>query len=103
MHIVLVQVVVRHELLEEFARALLVNAQQSMAHDAGCVRFDVGQEPDDPTRWVLYEVYESPDDHRRHRESPHFRAYDEVAARAVTEKRVTTYVGRQITGPSPEG
>jgi (4S)-4-hydroxy-5-phosphonooxypentane-2,3-dione isomerase len=97
MHIVLVQVTVKPELLEEFARALRINAEQSVAHDPGCVRFDVGQERDDPTRWLLYEVYESADDHRRHRESPHFLAYDGVAARAVTEKRVVTYAGRHIT------
>ena len=43
-------------MLEEFERALLHNARESVRHDPGCVRFDVSQELDDPTRWVLYEV-----------------------------------------------
>ncbi len=51
--------------------------------DPGCVRFDVSQQQDDPTRWVLYEVYDSPDAHAAHRRSPHFLAYDAVAARAA--------------------
>ena len=52
----------------------------------GCLRFDVSQDKDDPTRWVLYEVYDSPEAHAAHRRSPHFLAYDAVAAKAVVEK-----------------
>jgi len=94
MHIVLVLVTVKPELLEEFERALLHNARESVAHDPGCVRFDVSQQQDDPTRWVLYEVYDSPDAHRR---SPHFLAYDAVAARALVDKTVIRASGRHTT------
>ena len=97
MHIVLVQVTVRPEMLEEFEQALLHNARESVAHDAGCLRFDVSQHADDPTRWVLHEVYDTPAAHALHRQSRHFLAYDAVAARAVTEKRVARCVGRHVT------
>ena len=96
MHIVLVIVRVREEWLEEFARALLHNARQSVEHDAGCLRFDVSQDYDDPTRWVLHEVYDSPAAHAAHRESVHFLAYDAVAQRAVTEKIVIRGAGRHV-------
>jgi (4S)-4-hydroxy-5-phosphonooxypentane-2,3-dione isomerase len=96
MHIVIVQVTVRPDRLDEFREALLHNAAESLAHDAGCVRFDIGQDRDDPCRWVLYEVYEAPADHERHRRSPHFLAYDVVAGRAVIEKRVTVYRGQYM-------
>ena len=96
MHIVLVIVRVREEWLEEFARALLHNARQSVEHDAGCLRFDVSQDYDDPTRWVLHEVYDSPAAHATHRESVHFLAYDAVAQRAVTEKIVIRGAGRHV-------
>ncbi len=94
MHVVLVLVTVRPEMLEEFERALLHNARESVAKDPGCVRFDVSQQQEDPTRWVLYEVYEAPGDHAAHRQSPHFLAYDAVAARAVVDKTVIRASGK---------
>jgi (4S)-4-hydroxy-5-phosphonooxypentane-2,3-dione isomerase len=97
MHIVLVQVKVREEMLAEFEEALLHNARESVTRDAGCLRFDVSQHADDPTRWVLHEVYDTPAAHALHRQSAHFLAYDAVAARAVTEKSVARAVGRHIT------
>jgi (4S)-4-hydroxy-5-phosphonooxypentane-2,3-dione isomerase len=97
MHIVLVQVTVRAEAIEAFQEALLHNAAQSVAHEPGCLRFDVGQAREDPCRWVLYEVYETAADHERHRRAPHFLAYDAVAAEAVIDKQVTICTGRHVT------
>ena len=94
MHIVLVLVTVKPELLEEFEQSLLHNARESVARDPGCVRFDVSQQQDDPARWVLYEVYESPDAHAVHRRSPHFLAYDAVASRALVDKTVIRASGK---------
>ena len=96
-HIVLVQVTIRPELQEEFEAALLHNARESVRRDPGCLRFDVSQDKEHPSRWVLYEVYDSPDAHALHRQSPHFLAYDAVAARAVVEKTVSKCAGRQVT------
>jgi quinol monooxygenase YgiN len=98
MHVVLVLVTVRPEMLEEFERALLHNARESVARDPGCLRFDVCQQADDPARWVLYEVYEAAAAHAAHRQSPHFLAYDAVAARAVTDKVVIRGVGKHVSG-----
>ena len=96
-HIVLVQLTVRPELLDEFQAALLHNARQSLAHDEGCLRFDVSQHADDPQRWILHEVYTDPEAHAAHRLSPHFLAYNAVAERAVLEKSVVRGVGRHLT------
>jgi quinol monooxygenase YgiN len=95
-HIVLVQVTIRPDLMEEFEAALLHNARESVRHDPGCLRFDVSQDKEHPTRWVLYEVYENPEAHAAHRLSPHFLAYDAVAARAVLEKTVAKCAGRHV-------
>jgi (4S)-4-hydroxy-5-phosphonooxypentane-2,3-dione isomerase len=96
MHIVLVLVTINPEMLAEFEAALLHNARESVARDAGCVRFDVSQQHDDPAKWVLYEVYDGPEAHARHRQSPHFLAYDAVAARAVIDKVVIRAAGRYL-------
>jgi quinol monooxygenase YgiN len=95
-HIVLVQVTVRPEMLDEFERALLHNAQQSVKADRGCLRFDVSQHADDPARWVLHEVYTSPEAHAAHRQSSHFLEYDEVASRAIVDKVVVRGTGKHI-------
>jgi quinol monooxygenase YgiN len=84
-------------LLDEFERALLHNARESVRRDPGCVRFDVSQQLDDPTRWVLYEVYDSADAHAAHRGSPHFLAYDAVASRALVDKTVIRATGKHTT------
>jgi len=96
-HIVLVQVTIRPEMQQEFEAALLHNARESVKHDPGCLRFDVSQDKEHPTRWVLYEVYDSPEAHATHRQSPHFLAYDAVATRAVVDKTVAKCAGRHVT------
>jgi quinol monooxygenase YgiN len=96
-HIVLVQVTIRPEMHAEFESALLHNARESVLRDPGCLRFDVSQDKDHPEKWVLYEVYDSPDAHATHRQSPHFLAYDAVAAKAVVQKTVSKCAGRHVT------
>jgi len=96
-HVVLVQVTIRPELQEEFETALVHNARESVRRDTGCLRFDVCRDKDQPTRWVLYEVYDTPEAHAAHRQSAHFLAYDAVAARAVLEKIVSKCAGRHIS------
>ena len=96
MHIVLVLATVKPELLEEFEQSLLHNARESVAHDPGCLRFDVSQSQDDPTRWVLHEVYTDAGAHALHRQSAHFLAYDAVAARAVVDKTVVRALGKYM-------
>jgi quinol monooxygenase YgiN len=96
-HVVLVQVTIRPEMEEEFATALLHNARESVRRDPGCLRFDVSQDKEQPTRWVLYEVYDSPAAHALHRQAAHFLAYDAVASRAVVEKTVAKCAGRYVT------
>jgi quinol monooxygenase YgiN len=91
MLVVLVHVTVRQELLAEFERAILTNAESARTREPGCVRFDVCQQEDDPTRWVFYEVYRDGPAFEAHRASPHFAAYQEVADRAVASKTLTRY------------
>lgn len=97
MHIVLVRLTIRPEMHDEFERALLHNARESVLKDPGCLRFDVSQQYDDPSQWILYEIYETPDAHAAHRQSPHFLAFAEVMSRAVTERTAVTASSRHLT------
>jgi len=98
MHVVLEVVRVKPEFLETFSQALVHNARTSVAHDPGCLRFDVSQDLTDPHRWVLHEVYEDAAAHQRHRQADHFLEYDRVAQDAVVEKTVIKGAARHIPG-----
>ena len=71
MHVVLVHVTVRADMLSEFEQAIRHNASESVRRDPGCLRFDVIQQYDDPTRWIFYEVYTDRAAHQAHEAQPH--------------------------------
>ena len=77
MHVVHVQIHVKAEAVEPFVRATRDNARSSL-QEPGIVRFDVCQSADDPTRFVLVEVYRTKDDPPRHRETAHYNAWREA-------------------------
>ncbi len=70
MFIVQVQVKVKEDRVEQFKAATLENARQSLA-EPGVARFDVLQDLADPTCFLLSEVYRTPDDPARHKETAH--------------------------------
>ncbi len=94
MLVVLVHVTVKRELLAEFERAILANADSARAREPGCVRFDVSQHEEDPARWMFYEAYRDAAAFEAHRATPHFAAYQQVADRAVVSKTLTRWTTR---------
>jgi quinol monooxygenase YgiN len=84
--IVLVQVQVKPDCIEAFKAASLQNARHSVG-EAGIARFDVLQQTDDPTRFVLVEVYRSEDAPARHKETPHYAAWRDTVADMMAEPR----------------
>jgi len=86
MHIVHVHVRVRPESVEAFRRATIENARSSLL-EPGVVRFDVVQRNDDPTGFVLVEVYRTPDDPPRHRLTAHYAAWRDAVEPMLAEPR----------------
>jgi autoinducer 2-degrading protein len=86
MHVVHVFVRVRPEAVESFRRATIDNARSSLK-EPGIVRFDVSQRTDDPTRFVLVEVYRTKDDPARHRETAHYAAWRDAVEPMMAEAR----------------
>jgi (4S)-4-hydroxy-5-phosphonooxypentane-2,3-dione isomerase len=86
MHIVLVYVHVKPEYVEAFKEASLDNARNSV-QEAGIARFDVIQQVDDPTRFVLVEVYRSKDAPAKHRETAHYQRWRDTVADMMVEDR----------------
>ena len=86
MFIVLVQVHVKADCVEAFREATLANARASRG-EPGVARFDVLQQADDPARFLLVEVYRSPDDAVRHKESAHYPVWRDTVAEMMAEPR----------------
>jgi (4S)-4-hydroxy-5-phosphonooxypentane-2,3-dione isomerase len=97
MLVVLVNVTVRREMLAEFERAILANADGARTREPGCVRFDINQKEDDPAQWLFYEVYKDSAAFEAHRASPHFAAYQQVADRALLSKSLTRWTTKSLT------
>lgn len=58
MLVIHVQIHVKPDSLEAFKQATLANARESIK-EPGVVRFDFSQQQDDPSRFVLVEIYRS--------------------------------------------
>jgi len=71
MFIVHVHVHVKLEFVDAFRQATIENARNSV-QEPGIARFDVIQQLEDPTRFVLVEVYRTPEDPARHIETRHY-------------------------------
>jgi quinol monooxygenase YgiN len=86
MNIVLVYVHVKPESIEEFKAVTLENARNSVL-EPGIARFDVIQQADDPTRFVLVEVYRDNDASAKHKETAHYLAWRDKAIDLMAEPR----------------
>jgi quinol monooxygenase YgiN len=74
MHIVHVFIRVKPDAVERFRSATIENARNSI-REPGITRFDFIQQDDDPTKFVLVEVYRTADDPPKHRETAHYKAW----------------------------
>lgn len=86
MFIVHVHVKVKPEFIDEFIEATLENAQNSVK-EPGIARFDVIQQLDDPMQFVLVEVYRTPEDPARHKETGHYVRWRDAVAEMMAEPR----------------
>jgi len=92
MIILLVSIHVRREHLEAFKQATIENATNSR-REPGVARFDFIQQTDDPTRFVLYEVYRDAAAQAAHKETPHYNAWAaKTAGMFETPRTRQTYV-----------
>jgi quinol monooxygenase YgiN len=86
MLIVHVHVRVKPECVEAFKEITLANARASV-QEPGVARFDVVQQKDDPTRFVLVEAYRTADAPARHKETAHYAAWRDAVAALQAEPR----------------
>ena len=100
MLVVHVHVHVKPDQVDAFLAASVENAKES-ARELGVARFDVIQQQEDPTRFVLVEVYRTVNDPARHKETAHYEKWRDVVADMMAEPR--TSVKYSSVFPDPEG
>ena len=98
--VVHVHVRVKPECVEAFRAATLENARNSV-QEPGIARFDVIQQPGDPARFILVEVYRTPQAPAQHKETAHYATWRDAVAEMMAEPR--TAVKYSNVFPADEG
>ena len=88
MFVVIANIQVKPECVEAFRAACVANSQGSL-QEPGCLRFDVLQQHDDPTRFALFEIYRTPEGFAAHKATAHYAAWAEKAAAMQAGQRVS--------------
>jgi len=97
MLIVHVHVHVKADQAEAFRAASVENAKQSVK-EPGVARFDVIQQQDDPTRFVLVEVYRTPNDPAKHKETAHYKKWRDAVESMMAEPRTSVKYSNVFPG-----
>jgi quinol monooxygenase YgiN len=88
MLIVHVQVHVKPEAVRAFIEATLENARESV-QELGIARFDIVQQQDDASRFVLIEAYKTAEAPARHKETGHYLKWRDTVASMMAEPRTS--------------
>jgi quinol monooxygenase YgiN len=86
MQIVLLHVSVKSQFVEAFKQASIENASHSVK-EAGIARFDVIQQTEDPTEFILVEVYKTAQAPAAHKETAHYARWRDTVAEMMAEPR----------------
>ncbi len=88
MLIVHVHIHVSSESVRAFRDATIENARNSI-QEAGIARFEVVQQTDDPTRFVLVEAYHDEAATKAHKETLHYAKWRDTVAPMMAETRTS--------------
>ena len=71
--VLVLELVVKPEHRAEFLEALWEDADGALDNEAGCLRFDVTVDSQNPNRFMLYEVYRDAEARQIHRAAPYLK------------------------------
>ncbi len=86
MYVVSVDVFVIPEKIEPFIEAILANAIGTR-QETGNLRFDVSQSNDDPSQFLLYEVYTDQAAFQAHQQTEHYKIWKATVADWMAKPR----------------
>ncbi|HEX8984061.1 MAG TPA: antibiotic biosynthesis monooxygenase [Bryobacteraceae bacterium] len=99
MLIVHVHVRVIPESVDAFREATMENARNSV-REPGIARFDVIQQAGEPSRFVLVEVYRTPEAAAAHKETAHYKTWRDAVAPMMAEPRSSVKYENVFPGDS---
>jgi quinol monooxygenase YgiN len=99
MLVVHVHVQVKSEFVEAFKAATIANATASV-REPGIARFDVVQQADDPTQFLLVEVYRTPSAPGVHKETQHYARWRDSVAPMMAAPRTSVKFANVFPGDS---
>jgi (4S)-4-hydroxy-5-phosphonooxypentane-2,3-dione isomerase len=91
MYVVVVFFEAKPDRIAAFRGALLAQARSCLEREMGCRQFDVAQDPVDPASFLLYEAYDNEAAFKAHRETEHYKAFDETVTPWTASKHMLTY------------
>ncbi|MEN2998735.1 MAG: antibiotic biosynthesis monooxygenase [Brevinematia bacterium] len=86
MNVTIVNVWVKPEYRDAFIEATIENHKNSI-QEPGNLRFDFLQSKDDPNYFILYEVYDSEESAKLHKETPHYKKWRETVEPFMAKPR----------------
>ena len=72
----------------EFKEKMTAQAKRCLANEAGCLQFDVVQDPKSPTRFVMLEIYKDDAAIQAHQDSQHFKDFRPVVGDLIADRKV---------------
>ena len=88
MYVVTVTFHLQPDHADAFAARVTRQAEDSVALEPDCHRFDVCRDPGEPAVYFLYELYRDADAFQAHLATPHFRAFDNEVRDWLASKQV---------------
>ena len=85
---VLVEFLVKPAFAKRFGELVAANAEASLKAESGCRRFDVLTAPEEPRRFVLYEIYDDESAFDLHLRSSHYLGFADAIKEGIEERSV---------------
>jgi autoinducer 2-degrading protein len=86
MIVTFVHVFVKKEYINEFIRVTIDNHNESVK-ESGNLRFDILQDAADPSKFVLYEAYETEEASAAHKSTQHYLSWRDKVAEWMVQPR----------------
>ncbi|HET7876937.1 MAG TPA: putative quinol monooxygenase [Methylomirabilota bacterium] len=102
MHVIVAEFRTRPDRAEALGRVLDRQARNSVEREPGCLVFDVCQD-EDPTKFLLYEVYRDRAAIEAHRKTAHYAQFRAASAPLILERRVRIIRRRPVAGSGASG
>ena len=74
--------------LDAFLTIMEQNASDSLANEVGCHQFDIAQDPQNPTKIFLYELYDDEVAFELHKKASHYLEFNNAISGMVNKKSI---------------